>query len=120
MKLPGGQRRRRPAVSWFRYRRRRIGIAATISLLLHLFVGLLLLVTIRRTEQPELLPPPSAVTMLFDSGRRAGPTVPEPSLQARPPAPPVAPTTPQEVPLPTPPPPPVQPQFPSQPPPAAQ
>jgi len=41
-------------------------------------IGVLLLVTMRRETRPELLPPPAPVTMLFESGRRDGPTLPEP------------------------------------------
>jgi protein TonB len=93
--LAGPPRRRR---CW------RIGIAGTISLLIHVVIGVMLLVTIQRQERSELLPPPSAVTMLFESGRRTGPTLPEPSPQATPSAPRAPPSPPpREAPLPAPP-----------------
>jgi TonB family protein len=82
---------------------RPISLAAQISLLIHVAIGLLLLLTIRRGGTPEMLPPPAAVTMLFESGRKSGPTLPNPELQATPSGPP-----PTEVaPLPAPPLPPV-------------
>ena len=98
-RLPGFQSRRR---SW------RFRIAVLASLLVHLAVLVLLLVTIRREPQPELLPPPAAVTMLFDTGKSTGPTLPDPDAQVIPPsvpsdpvplAPPVA-QPPIEVPFP--------------------
>jgi protein TonB len=100
--LSGQPPRRRP---W------RLRLAILISLLIHAAIGFLLLVTIRREGQPEQLPPPSAVTMLFETGRKSGPTLPNPDLQATPPAPPAPETPPvEEVPLPVPPrPPPAQP-----------
>ncbi|HYZ24469.1 MAG TPA: hypothetical protein VE690_20140, partial [Rhodopila sp.] len=55
--------------------------AALISLLLHLAVLVALLVSFRREERSELLPPPAPVTMVFESGRKSGPTLPEPSEQ---------------------------------------
>lgn len=70
-----------------RRRARRLRLAVLVSLLIHVVIGILLLVTIRRTQEPELLPPPSAVTMLFESGRKNGPTLPNPELQATPSAP---------------------------------
>jgi protein TonB len=109
---PLTRRQRKDALSGFssRYRARRIRFAGLISLLIHILVGVLLLVTIRREEKSELLPPPSAVTMLFESGRRSGPTLPEPGLQPVP-AIPLPPAPPTEAPaLPSPPvPPAVQP-----------
>ncbi len=72
-------RRTLPRRRWSRISHsRRLRVAAAVSLLLHVVVGLLLLVTVRYEPKPELLPPPSAVTMLFDHGRRTGPTLPEP------------------------------------------
>jgi periplasmic protein TonB len=69
----------------------RFRLAVSLSLLIHIGTGVLLLVTIRREGEPELLPPPSAVTMLFETGRRQGPTLPNPEpnpgLQATPSAP---------------------------------
>ena len=56
-----------------------------------------------------MLPPPAPVTMLFETGRREGPTLPNPAIQ-QPSAPPSTPTPPsKEAPLPTPPIPPVEP-----------
>lgn len=81
-----------------RRRSRRIRRAALISLLIHVVAGVLLLLTIRRERGPEQLPPPSPVTMLFESGRKQGPTLPNPGLQATPSAPPG-----EAAPLPTPP-----------------
>jgi hypothetical protein len=96
--LAGRPPRRRP---------RRIRLAILISLLIHVAIGLLLLVTIRHEGSPELLPPPSPVTMLFESGRKAGPTLPNPELQTTPSTPPTPKAPPVEtVPLPTPPKPP--------------
>lgn len=93
--LAGWPPRRRPW--WFR-------LALVVSLLIHGAIGLLLLVTIRRDGKPELLPPPSAVTMVFESGRKSGPTLPDPALQATPSAPPSLQTpSSEETPLPTPP-----------------
>jgi protein TonB len=112
--MPLTGRRRKDALSPTSRRRRirRISFAGAISLLIHLVIGVLLLVTIRREERPEFLPPPAAVTMLFERGRREGPTLPEPGLQATPPAPPAP-----EPPLPAPPipPPAVQPPSPEPP-----
>jgi protein TonB len=53
-----------------------------VSLLIHVGIGLLLLVTLRRQPREEWLPPPAPVTMVFESGRRQGPTLPEPSPRA--------------------------------------
>jgi periplasmic protein TonB len=80
-----------------------------VSLLIHGAIIALLLVGIRRHETAEMLPPPAPVTMLFESGRRQGPTLPNPSLQATPRAPPSVETAPPApVPLPTPPAPPAE------------
>jgi protein TonB len=86
--------------------RRRLRLALPISFLVHAAVLVLLLVTVKHERRPEMLPPPSPVTMVFESGRRNGPTVPEPSEQAAPsvPTPPVlAPTPTPEPPTPEPP-----------------
>ena len=68
-----------------RCRTRRLRLAALISLLIHLAIGFLLFGTIRHEDTPELLPPPAAVTMLFETGKRTGPTLPNPQPQAAPP-----------------------------------
>ncbi len=92
-----------------RRRSRRLRHAVVISLLIHGAIAVLLLVTIRRKGMEEMLPPPAPVTMLFETGRREGPTLPNPSIQ-QPSAPPSTPTPPsKEAPLPTPPIPPVEP-----------
>lgn len=67
---------RRPRPRFIRPVRLRIGTA--ISLLIHVVLGLLLLVSVRHEQKPEALPPPSAVTMLFDNGNKTGPTLPQP------------------------------------------
>jgi len=72
-------------------RRWRIRVAVLVSVLIHALIGVVLLVTIRHEPKEEMLPPPSAVTMVFDGGRKAGPTLPSPSLPMPPPAPPLAP-----------------------------
>ncbi len=91
-----------------RRRSRRFRHAVLISLLIHAMIAVLLLVTIRRKGTEEMLPPPAPVTMLFETGRREGPTLPNPAIQ-QPSAPPSAPTPPsKEAPLPTPPIPPVE------------
>jgi protein TonB len=103
--MPLTVRQRKDVLSSYSRRRRvrRISLAGALSLLIHLAVGVLLLVTFRREQKSELLPPPAAVTMLFESGRREGPTLPEPGLQATP-TPPPAPQPPAvEPPLPSPP-----------------
>jgi protein TonB len=82
----------------------RIRLAGLISLLAHVAIIALLLVTIQHGGQPELLPPPSAVTMLFDRGSKSGPSLPNPDLKTVPSAPPAVEAPPQEaVPLPAPP-----------------
>jgi periplasmic protein TonB len=92
-----------------RRRRWRLRLSGLISLLIHAAVIALLLVTIRRRESEEMLPPPAPVTMLFESGRRQGPTEPNPTLQATPSARPTAQAPPAApVPLPTPPVPPAE------------
>jgi protein TonB len=95
--LAGRPPRRRP---W------RIRLAGLISLLIHVALGVLLFVTIRGERSPELLPPPSAVTMLFETGKKTGPTLPNPELQATPSAPP-EPSPAVKIPLPPQPPPPI-------------
>jgi protein TonB len=86
--------------------------AVGASLLVHLLIGVLLLVTVPRKQQEEQLPPPAAVTMMFDRGRANGPTAaqPQPDTMASPtqPAPPVPKAAPPaaEPALPEPPPPP--------------
>jgi periplasmic protein TonB len=85
-----------------RRRSRRLRLAALISLFIHIAIGVLLLATIRQGGKPELLPPPSAVTMLFESGRKTGPTLPNPELQTTPSVPPTPPSPPIEA-VPTPP-----------------
>jgi periplasmic protein TonB len=91
---------------------RRLRLAVLISLLIHAMIAVLLVVTIRRKGMEELLPPPAPVTMLFETGRREGPTLPNPANQ--PSAPPSVATPPSEqAPLPTPPMPPVEPPQPT-------
>lgn len=75
---------RRPPLVRRRFRfasRRRLRIAIAVSLLIHVVVGILLLVTIRHHTESELLPPPSAVTMVFENGRQSQPTTPQPQPQ---------------------------------------
>src|SRR5271165_6141543 len=121
MGLIGTKRARALSSRRSRRRRSRMRPAFAVSLLIHIVIGVLLLVTIPREEKSELLPPPSPVTMVFESGRRNGPTLPEPSLQAVPlvPAPqaeePLLPVPPQP-----PPPPPVAPPAQMQAPPAVE
>src|SRR5580700_9357522 len=104
MPLSGSRRMDALAARSPRRQPRRLRLAVLISLLIHVAIGVVLLVTIRRKSTDELLPPPSPVTMLFESGRRQGPTLPNPSLQATPSAPPTAQAPPAApVPLPTPP-----------------
>lgn len=92
-----------------RRRARRMRIAAVVSLLIHLAIAVLLLVTIPRGHKEEVLPPPAPVTMVFDAGRREGPTLPNPSLLTSPGRGPATPPA-EAAPLPTPPlPPPVPP-----------
>lgn len=100
MPLAGWRRMDALAVRPRRRRPGRMRRAVLVSLLIHLMIGVLLVVTIRRKRGPELLPPPSEVTMLFDTGRKNGPTLPTPDLQPTPSAP-VAPAVP-EPPLPEP------------------
>jgi len=102
--MPLSGMRRTEALSRPPPRRRpwRIRQAILVSLLIHVAIGILLIVTIPREETAELLPPPSAVTMLFESGRKSGPTLPNPDLQAVPPSPPSprSPPLPQSLPSP--------------------
>ena len=107
--LAGRPPRRRP---W------RIRLAILISLLIHVGIGILLLVTIRRQGTPDLLPPPSPVTMVFESGRKSGPTLPNPKLQATPSVPPTPAAPPTEAPPTSAPPPPPAAEPPSPPPPS--
>ena len=71
--------------------RRRIAGGFAISLLLHIAVLVALLPHLQRQSEPDLLPPPSTVSMVFEGGRPEGPTTPEPSLEpgssSAPPAP---------------------------------
>ncbi|HVY16658.1 MAG TPA: TonB family protein [Rhodopila sp.] len=104
-----------------RFRRGRLSASAVVSLLIHAAVFAWLLLALPKPEVPEELPPPSPVAMVFQSGRKEGPSVPNPTLSAtpnRPKAPlgekpstpglptPATPPTPQTPPLPPPPPPP--------------
>ena len=117
MRLIGPNRRRTPASRRFKRRRSYLSRAWTVSLAVHLAILLLLLVTLKRKGREEWLPPPSPVTMVFESGRKEGPTLPEPSPQARPSE--QAPPVPEEPPLPlppAPPPPPPPPPAPAAPP----
>lgn len=87
---PGGSQRTEalagePPRRWPPRRRPlRLRLAILVSLLIHIAIGGLLVVTSRREQKPEQLPPPSAVTMLFEGGRKNGPTLPDPELQATP------------------------------------
>jgi periplasmic protein TonB len=76
--------------------------ALVLSLLLHVTIGVFLLVTIRREGRLEMLPPPAPVTMVFESGRRSGPTLPNPSEQATPATPSPPATEPPQPPAPEP------------------
>ncbi|HQT79551.1 MAG TPA: TonB family protein [Rhodopila sp.] len=88
-----------------RRRSRLLRVAALISLLLHFAVLLALIISIRRKNTPEELPPPAPVAMVFESGHKTAPTLPQPGRQASPPAqPPPTPSPPREEPLPLPPP----------------
>jgi hypothetical protein len=84
MTLSGSRRREALAGQTPRRHRWRLRVAALISVLLHLSLGLALLVTIRGPKDAEMLPPPSDVTLVFETGKKGGPTTPEPSLQATP------------------------------------
>jgi periplasmic protein TonB len=87
-----------------------IRLSVLLSLLVHVAVLVALLVTINRRDKEELLPPPAPVTMLFEHGRREGPTLPNPSLQATPATPPsVESKAPPAEAMPTPPAPPAEP-----------
>ncbi len=109
MPLKGSRRMDALANRSPRRRSRRFRLAVLISLLIHAMIAVLLLVTIRRKGMEEMLPPPAPVTMLFETGRREGPTLPNPSIQ-QPSTPPSVATPPsKEAPLPTPPVPPVEP-----------
>lgn len=87
--------------------RGRLSISFLLSVLAHLAVAVALLVTIRRPPGVEMLPPPSDVTMVFETGKQGGPSSPAPTIAAAPPVSPQADVTPPaEIPLPPPPPPP--------------
>jgi protein TonB len=118
MRLIGFNRRRTPASRRFKRRGSYFSRAWTVSLAIHLAILVLLLVTLKRGGREEMLPPPSPVTMVFESGRKEGPTLPEPSLQARPSeqAPPVQEQQPLPLPPTPPPPPPPPPPAPAAPP----
>jgi TonB family protein len=101
----------------------RLRRAIAVSLAIHAGILLLLLVIIKHKGREEWLPPPAPVTMVFESGRKEGPSVPEPSPQpsqpnqAQPAQPNQAPPA-EEPPLPLPPtPPPPAPTPPPPPPP---
>ena len=96
MRLSGARRTEALAGQPPRRRPWRIRLAIVVSLLIHVTIGVFLLVTIRRENKPELLPPPAAVTMLFESGRKSGPTLPNPDMQTAPFAPPVLELPPSE------------------------
>lgn len=94
--------RRSEALAAPKPRRRlsRMPVSALVSLLLHALVFLALLTTIRQPPHEEMLPPPADVTMLFETGTKKGPRVPNPSpqtLSIAPPAP-AAPAPPLPVP----------------------
>jgi periplasmic protein TonB len=59
--------------------RRRIASGAAVSLVLHAVVLALLLVRLKWDREPEPLPPPSTVDMVFEGGRPEGPSTPEPT-----------------------------------------
>ncbi len=86
------------------WRSRLLRRAALVSLLIHLVIGALLLLRLHPEGEQEMLPPPAPVSMLFESGRRQGPTLPQPNPQTTPsvPAPPTpaTPPTPEAPPLP--------------------
>ena len=88
MPLSGPRRMDALAARLPRRRRSRSRWAILISLLFHGAIAILLLVTVKRQETAEQLPPPAAVTMLFEGGRKNGPTLPNPDLQASPATPP--------------------------------
>jgi periplasmic protein TonB len=73
-----------------RYSRWRLRASVVVSILVHALIFALLLLTIRRNEVPEELPPPSPVAMVFESGRKEGPSVPKPTPDIRPVTPPAA------------------------------
>ena len=106
--MPLRASRRTEALVGRNLRRWRISLSALISLLIHVAIGVLLLVTIPREERSELLPPPAPVTMVFEGGRKSGPTLPQPDLQATPAAP-AAPETPPAAEAPSAEPPPIAP-----------
>src|SRR6202012_5786410 len=83
-----------------RFARWRIRVSALVAILAHAIIFTLLLVTLKRKEQPPEEVPPSPVAMVFESGRKEGPSSPNPTLQAKPVRP--APGPPSETPEPTP------------------
>ena len=102
MPLTGSRRTDALASRPVRRRPWRFRLAVIVSLVIHVVIGVMLLVTIRREEKAEMLPPPAPVTMVFETGRRTGPTLPNPDLQATPAQPPSS-VAPEQTPLPTPP-----------------
>ncbi|HEX3992964.1 MAG TPA: TonB family protein, partial [Acetobacteraceae bacterium] len=59
--------------------RRRIAGGFAVSLLLHTVILAALLVRLKWEPEPELLPPPATVSMVFEGGRPQGPSAPEPT-----------------------------------------
>jgi TonB family protein len=103
MPLNAAQRKRARRERLSPRRPSRLRRAIAVSVAIHVGILLLLLVIIKQKGREEYLPPPSPVTMVFQSGRKEGPTLPEPSPQPAQPnqAPPA-----KELPLPVPPAPP--------------
>jgi TonB family protein len=71
--------------------RRRIAGGFGVSLLLHALVLLALVLRLKWEPEPEILPPPATVDMVFEGGKPAGPTTetptPGPPISGIPPAP---------------------------------
>ncbi len=113
MPLNAAQRKRALRERLSPRRPSRLRRAIAVSVAIHVGILLMLLVVIKQNGREEYLPPPSPVTMVFQSGRKEGPTLPEPSPQASQPkqAPPA-----EEPPLPVPPAPPPPPPPPPTPP----
>src|SRR6185437_16586379 len=80
--------KRRPLIVLRPFSRWRIRASAVVSILVHVLIFALLLPTIRREEAPEELPPPSPVAMVFEHGRKEGPSVPTPTPGIKPLTPP--------------------------------
>ena len=59
--------------------RRRIAGGFAVSLLLHAVILAALLVRLKWEAEPEPLPPPATVSMVFEGGRPQGPSAPEPT-----------------------------------------